>query len=78
MIASREDSIDTSHLLALETRLFNEKEYLLASKTDFEKEMRSVWVSQMEKEIKDEKMFLGIDNEVLEISDEELLKALGV
>lgn len=69
---------DNSHLTALEIRLSHEREYLSVAKTDFEKEMRTLWISQIEKEIKDEKKFLGIEDEQINMSDDELLEALGI
>lgn len=45
----------TSHLNALETRLSNERARLAAATTDQERQMRTVWVAQAEKEIAREK-----------------------
>lgn len=69
---------DRSHLTALEIRLSHEKEYLSAAKTDFEKKMRKVWVSQIEKEIVGEMKFLGIEDDENNMTDDELLEALGL
>lgn len=65
------------HLSALELRLSHERTYLAAAKTTGERELRTVWISQIEREIAGEYKFLGIEqgNE-LEISDEDLLAAL--
>ena len=51
---------------------------LAESKTESEKELRKVWVKQLEKEIEGEQRFLS--NEILSdaLSDDELLSALGV
>lgn len=69
--------MDTTHLVALEQHLSREKQRLLEAKTAHEKEMRAVWVKQLEKEIEGEKTFLGIKDEPLpELSDEELLQEL--
>lgn len=70
---------DYTHLKALELRLSHEREYLRKAKTEQEKELRSVWVSQIEKEIVDEKKFLGIEETIdADLSDDELLKELGI
>ena len=70
---------DTSHLSALEAHLSRERVRLQESRNDRERELRSVWVSQLEKEIEGEKKFLGIEDSKLELdlSDEELLKLLN-
>ena len=52
--------IDLSHLHALEYRLSNERVRLAEAKTKKEIEMRKVWVAGIEKEIENEKKFLGI------------------
>ena len=67
----------TSHLIALQTRLAHEQGYLAKAKTTGERELRTVWIAQIEKEIASEKKFLGMDEVECDMSDEELLKALG-
>lgn len=61
-----------SHLHALEERLANERARLSTSKSEAETRLRTLWVSQIEKEIEDEKRFLSLP----EMSADELLKAL--
>lgn len=70
---------DTTHLNALELRLSHEREYLRAAKTDMERDLRTVWISQIEKEIADERAFLGLAEPVVnaDISDEDLLAELA-
>lgn len=64
------------HLIALQTRLANEKGYLAKAKTEKEIQIRNVWIAQIEKEIEGEYKFLGIDPVVADMSDEELLAEL--
>lgn len=73
------------HLNALEHRLFNEKQRLDAATGKREKEIRTVWVAQIEREIEKEKEFLrkrGIvaqdasADELPDMSDDELLAEL--
>lgn len=71
--------IDTSHLDALNLRLSHERSYLENAKTEHEKEIRKVWIMQIEKEILNEKKFLGIaDNDtiVTTVNDDDLLSEL--
>lgn len=70
--------INTDHLNALEIRLSHEREYLSAAKTELEKQMRNVWIAGITKEIEAEKKFLGIKDEEINMSDDELLKELGI
>lgn len=75
---------DTTHYAALMTRLSHEKQYLLEAKTEQEKELRTVWIAQIEKEITQEVEFLkskGINvysekSEVDSMSDDDLLNEL--
>lgn len=74
---------NTTHYAALMTRLSNEKGYLAVAKSQSEIELRSVWVSQIEKEIAQEVEFLkskGIDVYHSEadntVSDDDLLNEL--
>ncbi len=69
---------DTSHLIALMTGLSHERERLAAAKSEEERKMRSVWVSQYEKQIEDEYVFLGMGQSVnFDISDDDLLADLA-
>jgi hypothetical protein len=68
---------DLSHLNALREGLSREKVRRDAA-TGKERELRDVWVSQLESEIQAERGFLGIADELdgPEMSDDELLNAL--
>lgn len=66
---------DRSHLIALISRLGNEKAYLRAAKTDGEKSLRQVWISQIEAEIAAEEKFLNMASQP-DISDDDLLAEL--
>lgn len=68
----------TEHLNALETRLSHERQYLALAKTNAERELRKVWIAQIEKEIVGERKFLGMPDspEDIEMSDDELLAEL--
>ena len=68
---------DTSHLDALQLRLSHERSYLAAAKSAGERELRSVWIAQIEREIACELEHLGIASvEADNMSDEELLREL--
>lgn len=62
-----------SHLNALQVALSNERSRLANAKTAAERELRSVWVKQLEKEVAHEE----INFPVCELSDDELLAELG-
>ena len=62
----------TSHLDALNLRLSNERNYLAKAKTQGERDLRKVWIAQIQKEIGAEQAFIGD-----EMSDDELLAALS-
>ncbi|RRJ54622.1 hypothetical protein EHV15_34050 [Paenibacillus oralis] len=65
------------HLDALNIRLSHERSYLAQAKTEKEKEIRKVWIKQIEKEIAREKKILGMEEvEVDAISDDDLLNSL--
>lgn len=69
---------DLTHLNALELGLFRERQYLVREKTDAARALRRVWVAQAEREIADERKFLGLPatlDEIL-VSDDELLSEL--
>lgn len=63
-----------AHLNALNLRLSNERSRLAESKTKGEKELRKVWISQIEKEIAQEANFA----QEVDLSDDELLAELGL
>lgn len=65
-----------SHLNALQLRLSNEKGYLAAAKTQAERDLRAVWIAQIEREIAGELAFLAKADDLPEISDDELLAEL--
>lgn len=71
----RQVNTDRSHLIALISRLGNEKAYLRAAKTDGEKSLRQVWISQIEAEIAAEERFIGMAAQP-DVSDDELLAEL--
>lgn len=52
---------DFSHLEAIYARLASETIRLNASKSDFERKQRAVWVEGIRREIAGEYAFLGID-----------------
>lgn len=69
--------MDTTHLVALHEGLAREKERLAAAKATAERELRTVWVAQREREIAKEMEFLGIPATVeCTLSDDELLNEL--
>lgn len=75
---------DTTHYVALMTRLSNEKGYLAAATNQSEIELRTVWIAQIEKEIAQEEMFLkskginvyAVSSEVNSMSEDDLLAEL--
>ena len=70
---------DASHLIALQTRLAHENEYLADAKSTKEIAIRTVWIAQIEKEIADEKKFIGFEEispEVDNMSADDLLAEL--
>lgn len=62
-----------THLNALELRLSNERGYLANAKTEGERELRRVWIAQIEKEIAGEQAFIAKQDDM---SDDELLAEL--
>lgn len=68
------NAIDTSHLVALRTRLAHEQARFAAEPS----EIRKVWIAGIEREIAHEEKFLGIEpaDELLQMSDDELLAEL--
>lgn len=72
---------ELTHLHSLYARLENEKERFSTAKTAQEKELRSVWISQLEKEIDCELEFLeskGVISPMgdAEMTDDEILAEL--
>lgn len=68
---------DLTHLNALQLRLSHERDRLAAARTDNERELRRVWIAQIEREITGEYRFLGINpSEPADMTDDELLAAL--
>lgn len=65
---------DFAHLNALQHRLHKETRALAAATNASERELRAVWVAQIEREIAGEYAFLGITP--CTASDEELLADL--
>ena len=67
--------MDTTHLIALQTRLSHERARFAADGSA----IRKVWISQIEKEITNEYAFLGIAQPTqaeMEMSDDDLLREL--
>jgi hypothetical protein len=73
-------SQDTTHLAALHHRLGREHSRMIHAKTDKERQLREVYVCQIEKEIDGELKFLGleskVDAEIQAMDDDQLLKEL--
>jgi hypothetical protein len=68
---------DDSHLNALELGLSHERARLANAKTDAERALRAVWVNGYEKQVADERKRLGMSEAHPELSDDDLLEALG-
>ena len=69
---------DRTHLHALELRLSNERMHRAAARTDSEQELRSVWISQLQREIAGERAFLGLppEEKLPEMTLDEILAEL--
>lgn len=68
---------DTTHLVYLQARLASEKARLADATAKAEREARTVWVAQLEREIDGELRFLGLSAvKVDEMSDDDLLADL--
>ena len=67
---------DTTHLTALHRNLANERARFAVA-TGAEREMRAVWVAQLEKEVAGELAFLGLSSDPITMSDDELLMELA-
>jgi hypothetical protein len=76
--AELDNKMNTTHLNALQLNLSNEKSRLAVAKNQAERELRTVWVAQLEKEIVAERAFLGMDDEESKevLSDDDLLNEL--
>lgn len=72
LINTGETDMTNSHLDALNLRLSNERVRLANAKTDSERTLRTVWIKQIEKEIRNEEGFVTTQD----ISDEQLLREL--
>lgn len=70
---------DLTHLNALNLRLSHERVRLDASRTAGERASRQVWVAGIEREIAQERVFLGLGEAVAtpEMTDDELLAELA-
>lgn len=69
-----------SHLDALQLRLSNERLRLVNAKTKKERELRSVWIKQIQQEVRGEVALLvntAIGAKSDEMSDDELITALS-
>ena len=62
-----------THLESLQLRLSNERARLAAAKTEGERNLRAVWVAQLEREIAGENAFAALQP----MSVEDLLRELG-
>ena len=68
----------STHLYYLELQLSNERSRLADAKSGGERELRKVWLSQLEREIASEIEFLGGKSQDLtEMGDDELLAELA-
>ena len=71
--------MDMSHLSALELRLSRERNRLASARTSPERELRMVWIAQIEREIARERVFLGgTHDDTPDMTDDELSEALGL
>ena len=66
----------TSHLDALNLRLSHERGYLAIAKSENERELRGIWIAQIEREIAHEVAFLGKSEVSCDLTDDELLAEL--
>lgn len=64
--------MNRDHLNALELRLSHERARLMADKSP----LRAVWIAQIEREIANEKVRIGICDDFDDLDDDELLAAL--
>ena len=66
--------MDTTHLTALQTRLSHEKARFVKDGS----EIRKIWIAQVEKEVAHEMAHLGMEIVLPEMTDDELLRELGL
>lgn len=65
-----------THIDTLNLHLSNERMRLGNAKSERERQMRRVWISQLKKEIADEEKFIGVSH--VNISDDDLLDELFI
>jgi hypothetical protein len=65
------------HLSALELNLSNERIRFANAKTNEERELRKVWVMQLESEVSAERKFIGCETSAYDIDADDLLGQLG-
>jgi hypothetical protein len=65
-----------THLDALNLRLSHERARLAAATSDRERAVRAAWISQTEREIAGERAFLGLQDDLPAVDDDELLAEL--
>ena len=69
--------MNLDHLNSLQLLLSKERSRHSIAKTDAERNLRKVWVSQLEKEVALECKFLGIEQQKeINLSDDDLLDAI--
>jgi hypothetical protein len=70
--------MDINHLNALQIRLSHERGYLAQEKTVKGRELRQVWINQVEEEIEAERAFLGLaaEEKLDDMSADDLLAEL--
>lgn len=70
--------MDTSHLTALHNQLVRAKDRLAKEKAEAGRQLRRVWIAQIEKEIENEYKFLGVQSSsaLPEMSDDDLMNEL--
>lgn len=74
-------AIDWSHMDALQSRLFREKQRLAAATTERERAFRQREIAACEREIAGEYRFLGVEPppaNLLDMSEDELMRELGL
>ena len=73
-----EIELERTHLHALELRRSHEVGYRAKATTDGERKLRDVWITQIEKEIAEERKFLGLppEEKLPEMSVDDILAEL--
>ena len=69
-------STNHTHLDTLNLRLSHERARLAAATSDRERAVRAVWILQTEREIAGERAFLGLQDDLPVVDDDELLAEL--